>query len=62
MTIRQYAKECGFAIVGKLHRKETPNNAPWKPTDKHYTDDAGNEYTLCVDGSIVIVTVDGAVI
>lgn len=62
MTIRKYAKECGVEIVGKLHRYDTPTYAPWNPADRCYVDDAGNEFTICADGSILIVTADGAVI
>lgn len=63
-TIREYAKENGFEIVGKLTRKvskverfnmvkgemETISTIYWE-------DEAGNEYTKGC-----IVTVDGAVI
>lgn len=62
MTIRQYAKESGIEIVGKLHRYDTPTYAPWNPADRCYVDDAGNEFTICADGSILIVTADGGVI
>lgn len=60
MTIRKYAKECGVEIVGKLHRYDTPAN--WNPADRCYVDDAGNEFTICAEGGILIVTADGAVI
>lgn len=64
MTIRQYAKENGFEIIGKLTKKvskvekfnmvkgemETISTVYW-------LDEAGNEYT-----KNCIVTVDGAVI
>lgn len=62
MTIRKYAKECGVEIVGKLRRYDTPDHAPWEPADRCYVDDVGNEFTICADGSILIVTADGAVI
>ena len=57
-TIRDYAKEVGFEIVGKLTR--TPEA---EMSDKHraYVDQAGNEYYKS-GNSICITTADGAVI
>lgn len=59
-SIRQYAKEVGVEIVGKLTRYATPSS--WNPADRCYVDDAGNEFTRCADGNILIVTADGGVI
>ena len=57
-NIRQYAKENGHTIIGKLTRRpewEIARNDRW------YIDEAGNEYFLCC-GRCCIVTADGAVI
>lgn len=62
ITIRQYAKEIGFEIIGKLHRCETPVGKAWCRNDRCYEDDAGNEFIICAKGGILIVTADGAVI
>lgn len=63
-TIRQYAEENGFEIVGKLTRKVSKreefdwNTGEMKTTSIIYwVDEAGNEYS-----KNCIVTTDGAVI
>ena len=64
MTIRQYAKENDFEIIGKLTKKvekrEKFNMAKGEMetvSTVYWTDEAGNTYT-----KNCIVTVDGAVI
>lgn len=56
MTIRQYAKEVGFEIVGKLTLIKNSDNRY-----RIYMDEAGNEFVVDKRG-IGIVTADGAVI
>lgn len=64
MSIREYAKENGFEIVGKLTKKvdkvEKFNYAKGEMETKstvYWVDEAGNTYT-----KDCIVTADGAVI
>lgn len=64
MTIREYAKENGFEIVGKLTRKvHKVEKFSWEKGEMetvstiYWVDEAGNEYS-----KNCIVTADGAVI
>lgn len=62
MTIREYAKLRGFAIVGKLTR--FPKGETYGADNRKqraYIDEAGNEYYMD-KYNCCIVTVDGAVI
>lgn len=62
MKIRQYAKEVGFKIVGKLTR--FPKGETYgidNRKQRAYIDEAGNEY-YSDKGGCCIVTVDGAII
>ena len=65
MTVREFAAEVGFQIVGKLKRMPNMRDSlndetgyPW------YMDEAGNEYLMSVDGKrcVCIITADGGVI
>ena len=65
MTIREYAKNIGFEVVGKLKRLPdvhygmgNSNNYPL------WIDEAGNEYcgSYSKDDSCCIITADGGVI
>lgn len=49
-------------MATKCRQHNAPDHAPWNPADRCYVDDAGNEFTRCADGSILIVTADGAVV
>ena len=67
MTIRQYAKQVGHEVVGKLTRRpeleyttDFCGDSVWSGY-KTYTDEAGNEYDV-KDGSVCICTADGGVI
>lgn len=71
MNIRKYAKECGVEVVGKLHRFPNPiklnrltdmYGESWKSNDRCFVDEAGNEFILCTEGGILIITADGSVI
>ena len=71
MTIREYAKARGHQIVGRLTRRhewEYEYDDSWMAGGKkhsgckHYADEGGNEYIIGKDGTICIVTEDGAVI
>lgn len=58
-TIREFAKNVGHEVIGKLTRiaeKETEQDR-----SKFYMDEAGNEYWIGKKG-ICIVTADGGVI
>lgn len=68
MTIRQYAKECGIPIVGKLTRRpdweyclDYSTGMKVHSGCRHYTDEAGTEFIHGPKG-ICIVAPDGAVI
>ena len=56
--IRNFAKENGFEIVGKLHKCcDLDRNT------RFYMDEAENEYLLNkTEGTITIITADGGVI
>lgn len=63
-SIREYAEECGFEIVGKLTRKvEARTKWDWAKGEEvvekiiYWEDEAGNTYTKGC-----IVTADGDVI
>ena len=57
MTIRQYAKENGHVVVGKLTRKPE-----WESNnDRWYVDEDDNEYLVSGD-KVAIVTKEGGVI
>lgn len=66
-TIREFAKEVGFEIVGKLTRHpELEMELQWDGTKKRgkeriYLDEAGNEYIIGQKG-VCIVDTDGGVI
>lgn len=67
MTIREYAKQCGHEVVGKLVRH--PELEKLNETDNKdgryyfYIDEAGNEYWIDTkDKKVCIVTADGGVI
>lgn len=63
MTIREYAKQVGFPVVGKLHRMPDGKQRRRKRREVYWTDEAGNEYYRSHDGkSACIVTTEGAVI
>lgn len=59
MKIRDYAKEVGFEIVGKLTRH--PELEYDCDDCRHYVDEADNEYIVGKNG-VCIVTADGDVI
>lgn len=61
MNAREYAKNKGFNVVGKLtykgvHRAECEEPVKW------WIDEDCNEYWRNLDGAWLIVTKDGAVI
>lgn len=70
MTIRQYAKQVGHEVVGKLTRHpewefdqnpftgEVRHN---REGARHYADEGGNEYIVSPRG-VVIIDPDGGVI
>lgn len=67
MTLREFAKQNGHEIIGKLTRRpEWEYTTDYKGDPKHsgckhYSDEAGNEYISGKNGHC-IVTADGAVI
>lgn len=68
MKIRDYAKEVGFEIAGKLTRhpewEYTADDFSGKKKHsgcRHYSDEDGNEYIVGKKG-MCIVTADGGVI
>lgn len=67
MTIREFAKERGFEIIGKLtrHPEKEWITDPYSGEKVHdarvYVDEAGNEYLVDKKG-ICICTADGSVI
>ena len=68
MTIREYAREVGHEVVGKLTRRKELEYKTDYYTGKRvwsgyktYTDEALNEYDV-KDGGVCIVTFDGGVI
>lgn len=67
--IKKFAKSVGHIIVGKLTRRISAEfSYDWdtgkkvRGTTKFYYDEAGNEYWLCRNGAVSIVTADGGVI
>ena len=65
VSVREFAAEVGFEVIGKLKRMPNMRNGmndkkgyPW------YMDEAGNEYLMTPDGKrcVCIVTADGGVI
>ena len=62
MTIRQYAKQAGFKIVGKLRRRSMVKS-PIRAREIFWIDEAGNEYYRSPDGkSCCIVPAGSAVV
>ena len=67
MTIREYAKQVGFQIVGKLTRRPDLDDVSrdWSVRIRRrnacYMDEAQNEYYIGDDGCYII-TADGGVI
>ena len=68
MTVREYAKRCGFEVFGKLTRhpelEYTHDGFDWSQKHdrcKHYLDEGGNEYIIGKNG-VCIVTAEGDVI
>lgn len=68
MTARQYAKECGVEIVGKL-RKVTKESRKWNAykgeevvvKSVYWVDDAGTEINGTRSGGWCLTTSDGTV-
>ena len=67
--IRKYAAEVGHRIVGNLrcrpewdYRTDAMTGEKFRTKNRHYSDEAGNEYILGEAGGVVIVTADGGVI
>lgn len=68
MTIRQYAKECGIPIVGKLTRRadweyyfDYPTGMKVHSGCRHYVDEAGTEFIHTPKG-ICIAFPDGSIL
>lgn len=67
MTVREYAKQAGHEIVGKLTRcpdremELQPDGNMKRGKGRAYVDEAGNEYYIDTRG-VCIVDPDGSVI
>lgn len=68
--IRKFAKSVGHEVVGNLFRAvrfypadtvDKNSLVDNRSSDRLYLDAAGNEYWLAKDGSVCIVTAEGAV-
>jgi len=67
MTIREYAKKCGFEVVGKLTRRpEFEYETDWfdgskrRTEERCYFDEGGNEYWIGKRG-VCCVNAEGGV-
>lgn len=63
MTIREYVKNYGFNIVGKLNRVNIPDDYRdcYSRGDRLYRDEAGNEFIVSSRGTVVVCASDGSV-
>lgn len=62
MTIREYAKNRSFEIIGKLTRHPEWEEYGIERRQRAYSDEAGNEYYIDKGRGACIITKDGAVI